>query len=204
MPDLLHTWQDAARTLGGELDYADDRTERGREERVALRVRHRHWRVDFDVRAHTPADAKETEAVTRLRCAVANPDRFRFNCYEERFQHRLFKIMGLQDIVVGDPLLDRRFIIQASHEDRIRALFGLASVRAALASPHVAHLRLIDDEPDAESPLPPGVDLLYGRSERRMDRAEELLAHFQLFCATLDGLLELGFIRPDGAASATA
>ncbi len=198
----MRTWQDVARTLGAELDYADERSPERRQERIDMRVRHRHWTVEFACKAnHAPKTSRNgapkapLEAYTRLRCAIRNPGQFRFSLYEERLTDRLYKIIGLQDILVGDGPIDKRFIIQANDADKIRALFGLANVRAAFASPHIQHLRLIDDEPSAEAPLPPGTDLLYGRSDHRMDRPEEILAYFQLFSATLDGLLELGFIQ---------
>ena len=194
MPTLLRTWQHAAQILGGELDYADERDDKGRSENLELRVAHRHWHIAFAARTVERSDEKP-DAYTRVRCEVRNPERFRFTLYEERIKDRLFKIMGLQDIIVGDAAIDKRFIIQATHEDRIQALFHLASVRAAFASPYVAHLRLIDDEDNATHPLPPGMDLLYGRSAKRMHELPEILAHFQLFSATLDGLLELGYIK---------
>jgi hypothetical protein len=194
MPKLLRTWQQAAQTLGGELDYADERNDKGRSERLELRATHRHWPIAFAART-VERSGQKPDAYTRVRCAVRNPDRFRFSLYEERIKDRLFKFMGLQDIIVGDPAIDKRFIIQATHKDRIQALFHLASVRAAFASPYVAHLRLIDDEDNAANPLPPGTDLLYGRSAKRMHDLPEILAHFQLFTATLDGLLELGYIE---------
>lgn len=204
MPDLMRTWQDVAHTLGAELDYSDERSPSARLERMDLRVQHRHWTMEFACKAkHAPTtNGKSTskpplEAYTRLRCAIRNPEQFRFSLYEEKFTDRFYKIIGLQDILVGDGPIDKRFIIQSNDADKIRALFGLSSVRVAFASPHVQHLRIIDDEPSAEAPLPSGVDLLYGRSDHRMDRAEEILAYFQLFSATLDGLLELGFISAD-------
>jgi hypothetical protein len=207
MPDLMRTWQDVAHTLGAELDYADERNTAYRLERIDLRVRHRYWTMEFACKAkHPPHKGKRSgnsranaalEAYTRLRCAIHNPEQFRFSLYEEKLTDRLYKIIGLQDILVGDAPIDKRFIIQSNDAEKIRCLFGLPAVRAAFASPHVQHLRLIDDEPSAEAPLPPGVDLLYGRSDHRMDKTEEILAYFQLFSATLDGLLELGYIQAE-------
>jgi hypothetical protein len=98
---------------------------------------------------------------------------------------------------VRDRALDKRFIVQASDEGKIRALLDLPVVRAAFASPWIQHLRLSGYEESSDgSPAPLGKShRLYGRTERSMHQKEEMLAHFQLFAAVLDGLASLGAIE---------
>jgi hypothetical protein len=194
--DLLQTWQEVAYRLGAELDYADHRGEAGRLEELCMRVQHRAWLLEFAGR--TQADEKGVQqAYTRIQCWVHNPGDFRFNVYEERIKDRLFKIIGLQDISISDRSLDKRFIVQANDEARIRALLELHVVRAALASPWIQHCRLDGSgESGAHLPQPEGkTHRLYGRTERSMHEREEILAHFQLFAALLDGMAGLGVIE---------
>ena len=92
--------------------------------------------------------------------------------------------------------MDKRYIVQANDEQKIQQLLHLPLVRAVFASPFIQHLRLTNkvalDEMEKSS-----TDFqLYGRTERRMTAKAEILAHFQLFAATLDGLSELQLV-PD-------
>lgn len=190
MAELFKSWQEVAHILGAELDYADQREAQTRTESLTMRVRHRHWTIAFESKNNQKGKEK-AEASTRIFCPLAVRDAFAFNIFEERLKHRLFKIMGLQDIVIGDPALDRRFVFQASHEEQLRQFLGNPLVRAGFASPAVQQLRLGQAEGSDEGP---GDHQLSGRSEKRLHAKGDILAHFQLFAAALDGLHALDLI----------
>ena len=195
MANLLKTWQDVAHTLGAEFAYSDNREDTNSLEEISLRVSHRKWLIEFTSKSKI-AGKDKAEAYTRIHCSLQNPHQFQFNIYEQELKHRLFKIIGLQDIPISDPDLDKRYIVQANDEQKIQQLLHLPLVRAVFASPFIQHLRLTNkvalDEMEKSS-----TDFqLYGRTERRMTAKAEILAHFQLFAATLDCLSELQLV-PD-------
>ncbi|MBI1192651.1 MAG: hypothetical protein GC205_05695 [Bacteroidetes bacterium] len=220
MAELLRSWQDVAHILGAELDYADNRDHQTREEAITMRVRHRHWTIEFESRTNSKGK-EQTDAYTRISCSLPGANVFSFNIFEGRLKHRLFKIMGLQDIIIGDAALDRRFIIQADEEAHLKRFLLNPMVRAGLASPYVQQLRLGQNQHPGHSQnlgqsQSPGLGSeqgqgpgqnqessaqhgplthqLYGRTERRMHAKAEILAHFQLFAAALDGLYGLELI----------
>ncbi len=193
MAELLQMWQDVAQVLGAELDYTDNRTDKTRLEEITLRVSHRRRTIRFYSRSSSTGK-RSPKSDTNIRCEVRNPQQFYFNIYEQRLKHRLFKVIGLQDIPIGDPDLNRRFIVQASHEAYIRQLLNLPLVRAGFASPFIQHLSLSGNlETEAGASLLDHCQL-YGKTEQPLSAQGEILAHFQLFAATLDGLADLALI----------
>ena len=59
---------------------------------------------------------------TRLRAPFINKDGFVFRIFRKRFLSFIGKLLGAQDVVIGDPAFDDPFIIQTNSEDRIRYL----------------------------------------------------------------------------------
>jgi hypothetical protein len=194
IPDhILEAWQNVARTVDAHLDFVDQSTAAGRYEEVCLHQRYRHWDLNFKCTLLRKEGKEKTATV--FRSPIIKGSGLRFNLYEEKMRDRLLKIVGLQDILIGDQELDRRYIIQANDEKQIQDLMSIESVRKAFESPFIEHLRIIDDEDMSEQPLPPHMDLLYGKTEHRIAREEVLLAHYTLFTSTLDALLTLDFIK---------
>jgi len=191
MAELFKSWQEVAHILGAELDYADQWEDQTRTESLTLRVRHRHWTIAFESKSNHKGKEK-AEAFTRVFCPLPAKADFKFNIFEERLKHRLFKMMGLQDIVIGDVALDRRFVFQATHEEQLRQFLSNPLVRAGFASPAVQQLRLgLPEGPEEHSTA----HQLFGRSEKRLHAKGDILAYFQLFAAALDGLHALDLIE---------
>lgn len=203
MNHQLKTWQQTAQWLGAEFRYADDREDQLRQETLMLQVVHRGRSIRLSSRrVHTGKVGKEkSPGETRMTCAVVNPSGFSFNIFEQQLKRRLFKIIGLQDIPLLDPDLDRRYIVQANREGHIRELLHLPLVRSVFASPHVEHLQLAAapgewlSELSSELSVQPETFLLSGQLDRLLATKEELMDHFQLFAATLDGLDELNLLH---------
>ena len=55
-----------------------------------------------------------------MRAPYVNPEGFRFTIYRKGFFSDLGKLLGMQDIEVGDPEFDEAFIIKGNDEDRVR------------------------------------------------------------------------------------
>ena len=76
------------------------------------------WTVTLDTYTDRPARAHVT--YTRMRAPYVNPEGFRFTIYRKGFFSDLGKLLGMQDIEVGDPEFDEAFIIKGNDEDRVR------------------------------------------------------------------------------------
>lgn len=193
--NVLPVWQDFAREHQARLDYSDDRTGDGREESIRMHIDYRYWKFELTCLRVTQSTGRPNEQYTRIKTEINNKDHFRFNLYPEKAKHRLYKIMGLQDIIIGDSYLDRRYIIQASDEDKLKKLLSISSVRRVLESKHIQQVGVIDDEKQTPNPLPLHKDILVGRIDTRLTEATQIKAHIDMVSNILDALLDLEFIQ---------
>ena len=74
-----------------------------------------------------------------MRAPYVNPDGFRFRVYRHGLFSDLGKLLGMQDVEVGQPAFDEAFIIKGTDEGKLRQLF---------ANPKI--LELIDAQKDID------------------------------------------------------
>ena len=78
----------------------------------------------------TPIDTGDAHVTyTRMRAPYVNPEGFRFTIYRKGLFSELGKLLGMQDIEVGDPEFDEAFIIKGNDEARVRELFADPKLR---------------------------------------------------------------------------
>src|SRR5262245_871079 len=74
------------------------------------------WTVTLDIGA---SDEDGKTRVTRIRAPYVNPEGFRFTIYRYSVFAELGKLLGMQDIEIGDPQFDDAFIIKGNNENRV-------------------------------------------------------------------------------------
>jgi hypothetical protein len=83
---------------------------------------------------------------TRLRAPYVNPEGFRFTVYRKSDFSELGKLLGMQDIEVGDPDFDEVFIIKGTDEFRARDLFANSKIRQMIQDQPKVWLDVKDSE----------------------------------------------------------
>jgi hypothetical protein len=101
---------------------------------------------------------------TRLRAPYVNPEGFFFTIYRSGFFTGLKKLLGMQDIEVGDPRFDDDYVIQGNSEHRVRKFCENGRIRELIDSQPRIQLRIRDDEGWFKTKFPEGVDELCFRS----------------------------------------
>lgn len=71
---------------------------------------------------------------TTLRAVVPGPTALHFTLHEQDWVHELGKLLGLQDVELGDPELDAAYLITTNHPEQLRTLL--------LSDPVVRHTLL--------------------------------------------------------------
>ena len=79
------------------------------------------WTVTLDTYT---VSTQDSTSFTRMRAPYVNPEGFRFTIYRKSVFSGLGKMLGMQDIEVGDPEFDEAFIIKANNEPRVQHLFA--------------------------------------------------------------------------------
>ena len=76
------------------------------------------WTITLDT--YTESSGESSTTYTRMRAPYVNPEGFRFTIYRKGPFSGLGKLLGMQDIEVGDPEFDEAFIIKGNDESMVR------------------------------------------------------------------------------------
>ncbi|MFN2298056.1 MAG: DUF3137 domain-containing protein [Anaerolineales bacterium] len=151
---------------------------------------HREWRIVLDT--YTVHSNKSHITYTRIRAPFVNPDGFRFTIYRKGIFSGIAKLLGIQDIEIGDSYFDDEFIIQSSSENLVRRLLGRIDIRQLIQKQPAIHFEIKDDEGLFATAFPEGVDELYFRTVGVITDIERLKDLFDLFALVLDQLCRMG------------
>src|SRR5260370_29854462 len=100
-------YEDVWRPLSAEIGAEFVKGGLGKSHKVQSRVG--PWTITLD--SHTVSNGESSVTYTRMRAPYKNPDAFRFKIYRKGLFSNLGKMLGMQDIEVGDPEFDLAFII---------------------------------------------------------------------------------------------
>jgi hypothetical protein len=139
-------WRKLSEELGGE--FVDG--EGWRQDSVC--VAHGDWKIVLDFDSHR--GHRLDSLYTRFRAPYANDADFRFRIFHQELAHGVGRLLGMQDVTVGDPAFDRAFVVQGSDEGKLKELFSDAGLRAAiLAEPHAeVSLRISEESLACDEP----------------------------------------------------
>jgi len=155
-----------------------------------VQVSHGEWTLTLDKFAvHT---GKVTIIYTRMRAPYVNPDGFRFRVYRKGFFSDLGKLLGMQDVEVGQPAFDEAFIIKGNDESKLRQLFGNPKIRELIDAQKEIDFSVKDDEGWFGPTFPDGVDELSFMVAGLIKDIDRLKLLYELFAETLDELCRIG------------
>jgi hypothetical protein len=148
------------------------------------------WSITLDMHAVHMQHSHVT--YTRMRAPYINPEGFRFTIYRKWLFSDLGKLLGMQDIEVGEPEFDEAFIIKGNDEERVRDLFANAQIRQMIQDQPEIRLEVKDSEGWFGPRFPEDVDELHFQVVGVIKDVERLKALFDLFAAVLDQLCRMG------------
>jgi hypothetical protein len=183
-PSKEEMWTQLSREIGAEFQKGGFFTEG----KVVLS--HREWRITLDT--YTVHTGKSHITYTRIRAPFVNPDGFRFNIYRKGVFTGIAKLLGTQDLEIGDSYFDDEFVIQSSSEDLVRRLLANADIRRLIQQQPAIHFEVKDDEGWFRNAFPEGVDELYFQTTGVITDIQRLKDLFELFSLVLDQLCRIG------------
>jgi hypothetical protein len=148
------------------------------------------WMITLDSYAVSTGHSHIT--YTRMRAPYVNTDGFRFTAYRKSFFSELGKLLGMQDIEVGDAEFDEAFIIKGSDEYKVRELFAAPALRALVQAQPKILLTVRDSEGWFGPKFPPSVDELHFQVIGVITDLKRLKDLFDLFAAVLERLCRIG------------
>ena len=155
-----------------------------------VQVDHAEWTLTLDT--YTVSTGKVHVVYTRMRAPFVNPTGFRFTVYRATAFSGLGKLLGMQDVEIGDPPFDRDFIVKANDETRVRTLLTSQRLRELIAAQPAIRFSVEDDEGWFGTKFPEGVDKLEFLVVGVVKDIERLKGVYDLFAETLEELCHIG------------
>lgn len=132
-------------------------------------------------------------ARTRLRAPYVNADGFQFRLYRvKRWDIDLGKLLGAQDIEIGDEEFDRDFIVKSNNEARVKALLASEKLRFLIDQQPYVSFCIRDDDGFFGPRFLPGVDQLCLVTPGAILDLDRLRGLVDLLTETLWRLCEIG------------
>jgi hypothetical protein len=141
---------------------------------------------------YTVSTGKTTVVFTRMRAPFVNPGGFRFTVYRKGMFSGIAKMLGMQDIEIGDESFDRDFIVKSDDEIRVRELLANQRIRELIARQPQIQFTVKDDDCWFGASFPEGVDELHFKTVGVIKDVERLKLLYELFAETLDQLCRMG------------
>jgi hypothetical protein len=139
--------------------------------------------VTVDIDSHV-STAGEAEGITTLLTAQLPADfEFRFLLQKQNFFKEIRKLFGMQDIIVGNEELDKKYIIQTNDVDKIKQLLSDNEVCEGLVKFPVITYEIRDLKIGAHRELVLTTDI-----EGRITKIQDLKEVFRPLLKTLDFL----------------
>lgn len=149
------------------------------------------WMLVLDSYRATSGDWQS--GFTRISAPLINPEGFRFTVYEKGPFSWLGKLLGMQDIEIGDSVFDDNWVVQSNSPPKIRSFLQNAEFRELITSLPECEFTLRDDEGEFDHPGEDGEqfdELLFSCAGLLVDR-EQLDRLFRLFAGALTRLCTL-------------
>lgn len=148
------------------------------------------WTVTLD----TYDSGGETSSIyTRIRAPYVNKDGFRFKFYRKTNFSDLGKLVGMQNIEIGIPSFDKKYIIQGNNQQKVKELFANQKIRGLIETQSTIYFKVKDDDGiQSEIDFPDCVDILYFEAAGVINDIDRLKKLFTLFVEILNQLCLIG------------
>jgi hypothetical protein len=183
-PSKNEVWRQLSQEMGAE--FVDGGFWKGSKVQVHVKP----WTITLDTYSESSGESSVT--YTRMRAPYINPEGFRFTIYRKGIFSALGKLLGMQDIEVGDPDFDEAFIIKGNDESKVVSLFSDTRIRQMIQDQPKIRLDVKDSEGWFGPTFPEDVDEVRFQIAGVIKDIERLKALFELFAAVLDQLCRIG------------
>ena len=153
------------------------------------------WTDTLDT--YTVSTGKSSATYTRMRAPFINKDGFRFTIYRKSIFSDIGKLFGMQDIEIGIPTFDERFIIKGNNEFKVRELLSDSKIRELIEMQPAIYFSVKDDEGCFSTTFPEGVDELYFQVMGVIKDPGRLKSLYDLFAEILNQLCRIGSAYQD-------
>ncbi|MEX1376423.1 MAG: hypothetical protein AB1Z23_03005 [Eubacteriales bacterium] len=144
----------------------------------------------FCLDTYTVSTGKSTMTFTRMRAMFINKEEFAFKIYKEGFFAKIGKFFGMEDIEIGDEMVDKKLIIKSENEFLIKDLLAKEDIRQKLKE--IKYINLCIEKKLYENKEHLYKESVLNQTQVGIIKDVELLkSWYYLFAAIIDGMTEL-------------
>jgi hypothetical protein len=150
---------------------------------------------------HTHPMGQAISETTVLAVPFNFENEFQFAVHNSSAVEEVAKILGLQDIVVGDAEFDKTYIIQGSDPRMVQKFFSDANFKTKIQEQKAVNLSVVDSHHKQFGITPPkGVGVLTFVEKGAVNSFERLTSLVELMALTVERLQTLGVAAQDAPA----
>jgi hypothetical protein len=123
----------------------------------ALSHRVRGWAITLDA----SYNRKINTFTVFMKAPIVNREGLRFSIYPKTLFGSIGRLLGMQDIEVGDAEFDSKYLIKGSDEERVNALLASERIRQLMRSSNEVNLSIREGKAESGSLLTGVMDHLY-------------------------------------------
>ena len=113
--------------------------------------------LDIDIDPNRSADSDKP--VTTFTTPLTDEVGFRFRIEKQGLKHTIGKLFGMQDVIVGQPEFDKKFLIRSNDVEKVKQLFSDPAISATLLDEPVADFEIREHRIGANREIILGLDL---------------------------------------------
>lgn len=176
-PTKKDIWGQVADEIGGQ--YVDNGFWKG----DVLRYQSGEWEIILDT--YTQSNGESSTTYTRMRAPFVNKDNLHFRIFPKHIFSGIGKFFGAQDIEIGDPYFDEKYIIKGNSEERLRELLQDSRLKEYIDLQPRISFYIEKKTGFFTKKYPTGVDVLCFQCTGVIKDVDRLKALFLLFAHTL-------------------
>lgn len=169
-------WAQVAAALGGAPPTGFE----------SIRAETEGWVVVVEV--HHELAYRNERLYTRIRAPFRDPAPFRFLIHHRSWVTDVARLLGMDELQVGDPPFDHEFVVRTTEAARTRRILADPAVRAALDGVPDLRVHLRDVAEWYATPLPANGDELAVEVPRRLLSEVEVHRLFDAFASIMQAL----------------
>ncbi len=187
--DYSHVWQKFATNVNGTFLHGSE---------YKVEFIYKSYKISFDSYTHytvVGGSCYEKEYVRGI-VEFISPDNFKLKIIPQDFIENIGKIFGSQDIIIGDKLLDKKFIIKGNDEYKAQVILSDNLIKKILIEQNILRFVITDTDDLFDEKAKEGNSMLYYVTENKITQIDQLNKLKTLFVRMIDLLTKHNSARP--------
>lgn len=186
--ELKQIWKEFAQKTKGKFEYDESVFPLGDRFKCKIDYDFDGFSVHFIAYQHRTATDYAPKIYTKVFVPLDKEFSLGFSLYPENIANRILKVVGFQDIIIGIPELDKKFIFKGNDPNTIKKIFSNEQITKLLLTNYDYNLKIKKGKNLLEIELPSKTDFLFSESDQLIKDTQLLENLLALFVEVMNKL----------------